>query len=400
MDLKRFSTWTSFLPQFFDRKIYGTTAGAWIAFVLIAVLTFATLMGIRGVLKRTLGKVAARTTSKLDDLVVALIGHTQAFVLLILALYAGSLALGPTRNEVRIAGMAVALAILVQVGLWGNLIISYAIEHALHRRREEDPGLATAAGALNFITRVFLWTLVGLLMMSSLQLNITALVAGLGIGGVAVALALQNILGDLFASLSILIDKPFAVGHFIVVDDLAGTVEHVGVKSTRVRSLSGEEIVLSNSDLLKCRIHNYKRLFERRILFGFGVTYDTPAAKLAAIPSIVRGLIEAVDKTRFDRAHFKEFADSSLNFEVVYFVLDPDYNRYMDIQQQINLGMVSRFADEGIEFAFPTRTLLIPARHSSSSRSSSSRTLSPGSAQAASRDNLPPSQAAATKPRD
>ena len=395
MDPKRFSIWTSFLPQLFDRKIYGTTAGAWIVFVLIAVLTFATLMAIRGVLKRTLGKVAARTSSKLDDLVVALIGHTQGFVLFVLALYAGSLALSLTRNEIRIAGMAVALAILVQIGLWGNLIIGYAIEHALHRRQEEDPGLATAAGALNFITRLFLWSLVALLMMSSLQLNITALVAGLGIGGVAVALALQNILGDLFASLSILIDKPFAVGHFIVIDDLAGTVEHVGVKSTRVRSLSGEEIVLSNSDLLKCRIHNYKRLFERRILFGFGVTYDTSAAKLAAIPSMIRGLIEDVDKTRFDRAHFKEFADSSLNFEVVYFVLDPDYNLYMDIQQQINLGMVSRFAHEGIEFAFPTRTLLIPARHSSSS---SSPTVGHASAQGATRDNPPRSKADGTSP--
>ena len=157
MDLKRFSTWTSFLPQFFDRKIYGTTAGAWIAFVLIAVLTFATLMAIRGVLKRTLGKVAARTSSKLDDLVVALIGHTQGFVLFILALYAGSLALSLTRNEVRIVGMAVALAILVQIGLWGNLITGYAIEHALHNPAKDDGRLGTGEPEAAFILRLYLW---------------------------------------------------------------------------------------------------------------------------------------------------------------------------------------------------------------------------------------------------
>jgi small-conductance mechanosensitive channel len=192
-----------------------------------------------------------------------------------------------------------------------------------------------------------------------LDVNITTLIAGLGVGGIAVALAVQSILSDLFASLSILLDKPFAVGHFIVVDSIAGTVAHVGLKTTRVRSLSGEEIVLSNTDLLKSRIHNYKRLFERRVLFGFGVTYNTGYDALAAIPSVVREIVQSIPKTRFDRAHFKDYGDSSLNFEVVYFVLDSDYNVYMDVQQAINLEIYRRFEQARIEFAFPTRTLYV-----------------------------------------
>jgi small-conductance mechanosensitive channel len=174
---------------------------------------------------------------------------------------------------------------------------------------------------------------------------------------VAVALAVQNILGDLFASLSIALDKPFVIGDFIVVDGIAGTVEYVGLKTTRVRSLEGQQVVFANSGLLGSRIHNYKRLYERRVLFGFGVLYSTPPDTLAAIPDWVRDIVQAQPGARFDRAHFKGFGDSSLNFEVVYFVLDPDYNRYMDIQQAINLALVRRCAAEGVEFAFPTRTL-------------------------------------------
>jgi small-conductance mechanosensitive channel len=359
MNSTQFALWASLIERFLQWKVDGIRAAPLLIALVIAGLTFVILLCVRRLLKRYLGKWAARTSSDLDDLVVGLIGGTKGFVLLIIALYAGSIALALSSRGVQIVRSAAAIAVLVQIGLWGNRIVGYAIRRVVERHAQEDGGLANAAGAMSFLSRVALWSLVALLMLSSLHINITALVAGLGVGGVAVALAVQNILGDLFASLSILIDKPFAVGHFIVVDDLAGTVEHVGVKSTRVRSLSGEEIVLSNGDLLKCRIHNYKKLFERRILFGFGVVYNTPHEQLEAIPAMVREIIEDVPKTRFDRAHFKEFGDSSLNFEVVYFVLDPDYNLYMDIQQQINLGMVSHFAQEGIEFAFPTRTLYV-----------------------------------------
>jgi MscS family membrane protein len=186
-------------------------------------------------------------------------------------------------------------------------------------------------------------------------------VAGLGIGGIAVALALQNVLSDLFASLSIVLDKPFVVGDFVGVGEFLGTVEYVGLKTTRLRSLSGEQIVFSNSDLLGSRLRNYKRLRERRAVFQIGVTYDTPEPKLRAIPKLLRSIVEAQQNTRFDRAHFRTYGPYSLDFEVVYFVLVSDYNDYMDIQQAINFEVFTRFQTEGIEFAFPTQTLFVTA---------------------------------------
>jgi small-conductance mechanosensitive channel len=198
-----------------------------------------------------------------------------------------------------------------------------------------------------------------LLDLYNLGVNITALVAGLGVGGIAVALAVQTILGDLFASLSIVLDKPFVVGDFLVVDDMLGAVEYVGLKTTRIRSLSGEQLVFSNSDLLSSRIRNYGRMFERRVSFDVGVTYQTPRDKLIKIPVIIRDAVEGQDKTRFDRSHFKAYGDFALVFESVYYVLGPDYNEYMDIQQAINLHLHECFEQEGIEFAYPTQTVFV-----------------------------------------
>jgi small-conductance mechanosensitive channel len=204
-----------------------------------------------------------------------------------------------------------------------------------------------------------LWLAILLLALDNLGFNVTALIAGLGVGGVAVALAVQNILGDLFASLSILIDKPFVVGDFIVIDDYMGSVEHVGLKTTRVRSLSGEQLVFSNSDLLKSRLRNYGRMFERRVVFTLGVTYQTPREQLKQIPAILKAAVEAQERTRFDRSHFAKYGDFSLNFETVYYVLGPDYTLYMNIQQAINLYVHEQFEQAGIDFAYPTQTLLV-----------------------------------------
>ncbi len=251
------------------------------------------------------------------------------------------------------------IGFLLQVALWGNAVISFWITRYMQKRMEEDAAAATSIGALRFVGKLLLWTFVLLLALDNLGIDVTALVTGLGIGGIAVALALQNVLGDLFASLSIVLDKPFVIGDFIIVGDFLGTVEHIGLKTTRLRSLSGEQLVFSNSDLLGSRIRNYKRMAERRIVFSFGVIYQTPHEKLARIPEMVREIIEAQEKARFDRAHFKAYGDSSLNFEVVYYVQVPDYLVYMDIQQAVNLELYRRFQEEGIEFAYPTRTLFI-----------------------------------------
>jgi small-conductance mechanosensitive channel len=245
------------------------------------------------------------------------------------------------------------------VAFWGSTLIEVGLQRYVKTKAQEDAAAATTLSVLGFIARVALWVMLTLLALSNLGFDITALVAGLGVGGIAVALAAQNILGDLFASLSIVFDKPFVIGDFIIVDDLSGTVERIGMKTTHLRSLGGELIVFSNADLLKTRIRNYKRMYERRVVFSLGVTYQTPADTLARVPDIVRDIITARSNTRFDRAHFKSYGDFALIIEAVYYVLDPDYNAYMDIQQAINLEIFRRFAREGVEFAYPTQTLYL-----------------------------------------
>jgi small-conductance mechanosensitive channel len=192
------------------------------------------------------------------------------------------------------------------------------------------------------------------MLLTNLGVKIGPLVAGLGIGAAAIALAVQNILGDLFASLSIALDKPFRIGDFLVVGDEKGTVEQIGIKSTRLRSLSGEQIVMSNGDLLKSRVRNFGLLYERRAEFSIGIVYETPVEVVREVPSIIEAAIRAQPKTRFDRAHFAGFGAYALNFEAVYFVLDAEYNTYMNIQQAINLQLMEEFARRGIELAYPT----------------------------------------------
>lgn len=345
---------------FLDLSFHGVSIGAALAFVVISAVVFVTLQALRSFPLRYLASSATDGERGFRVLIVGLTRSTSSLFLLLLALYCGSYTLPMTIRAAATITTIIQIAVLFQLGVWSIRVALHGIEMFVDRQPQgEEARLATAIGAIRFIARVAVWALVGLLVLSALNINITALIAGLGIGGVAVALAAQNVLGDLFASLSILLDRPFAVGHFIVVGDMAGTVEHVGIKSTRIRSLSGEEVVQSNTNLLNARIHNYRHLYDRRVLFAFGVTYDTPYQKLTAIPGIVREIIQGIEKTRFDRAHFKEYGDSALNFEVVYYVLSPDYNLYMDVQQGINLELFRRFEEQGISFAFPTRTLYL-----------------------------------------
>ena len=249
------------------------------------------------------------------------------------------------------------IAAFIQVGVWVSSGLQIWLEH--YRKIEEDGANRTTMNALSFVGRLILWVVIFLLVIDNLGVDVTALVAGMGIGGIAVALAVQNILGDLFASLSIVLDKPFVNGDFIVVGDMAGSVEHVGIKTTRIRSISGEQLVFSNSDLLQSRVRNFGRMEQRRVVFSLGVTYQTPAEKLERIPSLIRSAIEAQQGARFDRSHFASYGDSALNFETVYYVESSDYAQHMDILQAVNLRIYRTFEDEGIEFAYPTQTLFV-----------------------------------------
>ncbi|MCE4557606.1 mechanosensitive ion channel family protein [Roseateles cellulosilyticus] len=334
--------------------------------VLPAVLAgFATVLvvkiGLRVVMQR-LRALSVRTSTPVDDGLVQVLERTSSLLIWTVGLLVG-LGLLPLddRWHGRVSQLWFAV-VAVQLGLWGQQIVSQVLQfHA--QRRAEDAGttatLTASATLLGWGLRGALWVVVALAMLSNMGVNITAFVASLGIGGVAIALAVQNILGDLFASLSIAVDKPFEVGDFIVVDDVSGTVERVGLKTTRIRSLGGEQIVMGNAELLKRTVSNFKRLQTRRVSFGFGVTYDTSVEEVSAIPPLVRQLIEADPQLDFLRAHFKSFGDSSLDFEVVYRVNDPSYDVYMDRQQALNLALMRELQARGISFAFPTRTVAL-----------------------------------------
>lgn len=344
--------------DFLNTTIVNNDLQQWLIAVAVAGAAFVLMLLVRWILCRQFGRLAGNGRT-IYVVMLAMLKRGQSLFLLIVALVIGASVLTFTDSIRQMITTVLVIAILIQVGLWANTALSVSIEQYRKAQQQKDPASVTTLNVINFIGRIVIWATVLLVLLDNLGVNITAFIAGLGIGGVAVALALQTILGDLFASLSIVLDKPFVVGDFLIVGDLLGSVEYVGLKTTRLRSLSGEQLVFSNSDLLNSRIRNFGRMFERRVQFNLGVTYQTPRNKLRLIPQIIREAVEKQEHTRFDRSHFKEYGDFALIFESVYFVNGPDYNRYMDIQQAINLHIHERFEQEGIEFAYPTQTLFV-----------------------------------------
>ncbi len=345
---------------FSQTTVLGITLTNWALAVAAALISFlAMTMALRLGLKRA-SKLAAKTSNQVDDIAVNILRGTKTWLLALASLLIGLGLLDlPDRWSARV-GQLWFIAVALQVALWVNTAVGIGLDRYIARHASAGMNHASASATLmSWGARTVLWSVVLLAMLSNLGVNITAFVASLGVGGIAVALAVQNILGDLFASLSIAVDKPFEVGDFIVVNGVSGTVELVGLKTTRIRALSGEQVVMSNTELLKNIINNYKRLVERRIVFKFGITYGAAPEQVEQIPAIVRRIVEGQEGARFDRAHFQAFGESSLDFEVVYIVLSPDYNRYMDLQQTINLQLMRELAALGVDFAFPTRTVIL-----------------------------------------
>lgn len=341
----------------FRQIIHDNTPEDW----LLALLALSACLLVFRVVRRI---VLSRLTRMLNtdhiagQFVIEVLSATRILLAAAVGLYVALQLLTLPPSAEKIANRTFVGLLLLQAGFWASRSLEFWMRHRFAPTATEADGARTMTRSLlSFLGRAVLWSVVALLILDNMGLNVTTLVASLGIGGVAVALAVQNILGDLFASLSIAIDKPFVINDFIIVDDLMGTVEHVGLKTTRIRSLSGEQIVFSNTDLLKSRIRNYKRMNERRALFTIGVTYDTPPELLEVIPGLIRSAIESQNGVRFERAHFRGFGPSSLDFEAVYYLRDPDFQTYMDVQQAINLQLVRDFAAHKISFAFPTQTL-------------------------------------------
>ncbi len=342
-----------------ELTFYGNTVSAWLVALVVAVAIGLGLAVLRPMITRRLAAVAESARTVLDDAFLELVARTHRLFIFILAVYAGATVLilpVPTRA---LADSIIVIALLAQIALWANHLVITWLARQAEARGADDPATATKFGVLRVPAQIAVWALVALVALDNLGVDVTALVAGLGVGGIAVALATQNILGDLFASLSIVLDKPFVKGDFIAVGSDMGTVEYIGLKTTRIRALTGEQIVWSNADLLQSRVYNYQDRRERRVVFGFGTVYQTPPDKIAAIPDMVREIIEAQPATRFERGHFTGFGDSSLDFGFVYHMEVPDTATYLDVQQAINLGILRRFEADGIAFAYPTRTLFV-----------------------------------------
>jgi small-conductance mechanosensitive channel len=339
--------------------LFQNSMTAWLIAGGITLAILAVLLALRPLVRRYAAKLHATDRAEFLEIPMQVLSRTTLPYLLIMSVFAGlqALELGP---KLTIATRtAITIASFWQAGVWvAAAVHAWVQRRRLHSVAAEDRAALGSLGIISFLASVLIWALVLLLTLDNLGINITALVAGLGIGGVAVALALQNVLGDLFASLSITLDRPFVVGDFLAVDTFLGSVENIGIKTTRLRSLDGEQIIVSNSDLLKSRVRNYGRMSERRVPFATRVSYDTPIGTIERIPAYIKEIVESEEGIRFDRSHFLKHGEFALEFETVYYVLSADFNRFMDIQQSINLKLHRRFAELKVEFAYPTQKLV------------------------------------------
>jgi len=343
-----------------DTEVFGVSMINLLLALTVSLVVYMVLSAALRLVLSRLKRISDRTTNRADDVIVEILGGTSGWLIALVALLVGVGLLDlPDRWASRVSQLwFVALAL--QIALWANRAVTMVLRR--HAARQAGPGVQTTSAAATLISwgvRTLLWSVVLLAMLSNMGVNITAFIASLGVGGIAVALAAQNVLGDLFASVAIAVDKPFEVGDFIVFGSVAGTVEQVGVKTSRIRSLGGEQIVMSNTELLKQTVSNYKRLRERRIVFGFRLTYATTPEQAEQVVAIVRRIVEQSDRLRFDRAHLKAFGENALEYEVVYIVLAPDFNVYMDEQQRINLALMRELAGLGVSFAVPARSLVV-----------------------------------------
>lgn len=343
------------VQDFLSIKFWNNTILDYIYFFGSLLASLIIILLFRHILLKLILKRSKNSPTSLDGMIVRSIKIYLIPMLYALALYLNLKWLTLSDGAARV----VDIAAQVLLTIFGAAIISAILVFVVNKYIEKRYKGGEKANWIRVIIRAVVWICALLLFLDNIGVHITALVAGLGIGGIAVAFAAQAVLEDIFSFVTIYFDKPFETGDYITVDDLMGTVEHIGVKTTRLRSINGEQLVFSNKDLTSSRVHNYKKIEKRRVLFTIVVTYDTPSEKLKEIPGMIKKAVESMEKTSFDRSHFKEFTESGLKFETVYYVLSEDYNLYMDIQQAVNLSIKEALDKSGIEFAFPTRMVYL-----------------------------------------
>lgn len=340
-----------------EHTLFRTPYWSWLGAASLTLVCGAVMLFARRFARRYYLGLARTEHTELMELPLQVAGKTATWFVLIVALAAGLASLELPQKLERVLSSAVTISLFLQMGVWTTTALVTWLEQRRRRALQSDRAAVGSLGIIGFVLRAVVWAVVSLLALDNVGIDVTTLVAGLGVGGIAVALAVQNVLGDLFASLSLTLDKPFVVGDFLILGDYMGSVEHIGIKSVRLRSLSGEQIIISNTDLLKSRVRNYGRMHERRVVFSLSVTLETPRRALQAIPGLIEAAVRREADVRFDRSHFAKFGAFSLEFETVYYVTSPDYNKYMDIQQRIYFAIHEAFEREGIQFAYPTQRL-------------------------------------------
>jgi len=356
------------LSPYLDEEIITYQVGDnlaidYIGAALVFLLSLFVLRIFKFIIIRKLKQVAKKTKNDVDDLVIKIVDKIGWPFYLIISLHLAFQVI--TLPEYLELGTYYLFIILVGYYLIrsAGYVIDFAAQKVMESKKEKgekvDRGVVSLIAT---ISKVVLWCIVIILIISNLGYDTSALLTGLGIGGLAIALAMQTVLSDIFAYFSIHLDKPFRVGDFIVVGSDMGVVEKIGLKTTRIKTLQGQELVVSNQELTNSRINNYKKMEKRRITFEFGVSYSTPVAKLEKIPKMVKDIITKAEHADFDRAHFKKFADSSLVYEVVYYMTIPDFNTYMDTQQKINLEIMKGLQKQKIDIPFPTQTIHLSKR--------------------------------------
>lgn len=346
------------MSDFLDQVYYHNTVRQYLITAGIILGGFLVVLIFKRLIIKHLQAWASKTPGTWDDLIVENIGRSGMPVIFWTIVYWGIHLLEMSDSTARVIRIAASIVITFYVLRVITSVIVQLIKSAVRRRGHSEAKIRQLGGLIMIINGI-VWILGALFLLSNWGVQVAPILAGLGIGGIAVALAAQNILGDVFNYFVIFFDRPFEAGDFIIVDDKLGTIEYVGIKTTHIRSLSGEQIVIGNANLTSSRIHNYKRMLERRVVFTINVELNTPLPLVEKIPALLKSAVERQQRVRFDRAHFASYSDWGLRFEIVYYVLSPDYNVYMDTQQAINLAIYKEFESLHIRFAFPTQSLFI-----------------------------------------
>ena len=333
---------------------FGNTVREYTIAIAIFIGLWITLKLFQAVVVVKLRRLAKTTTTDIDDTFIEIVSSIKPAFYFFISIWGGLKFLDLAELVYQIVGVVLVMILTYQIIFSLQILINYVVNKGF-----KDEGSKSAARLIGKLLKGVLWAIGILMILSNLGINVTSLVAGMGIGGIAIALAIQNVLGDLFSSLTIHLDRPFVVGDYIVVGADDGVVEKIGIKTTRLRSLQGEEIVISNQELTSARVHNLRKMKDRRVVLNIGVTYETNKEKMNDIPKMFEAIVSNIKRVRFGRAHFKKFEDSSLLFEFVYYIDDRDYDLFMNINQQIQLELKSKFEEKQIEFAYPSQTIYL-----------------------------------------